>query len=266
MNRKKSLYLVLIALTITLAIYLTYNQKTETFINSVKAGNIIKYQTHYRGVLYSEESSNQTNIEYYTLIEILDKPLNNITFKETLLDLDGNIIFKQIISGNPAKPHYTHPLFRVNDLFIPNHLTEGSSIPQTLVLTDEQDKTKMYPWSQRINETVRRVYCEASRAVNHITWERYIEGVLPQGRFVLFKSKNDYYDQATGVLLESHLNSSKKYFDFYNRKTHMYVSIYDYEAVKTNLWNQKTLDVWVVTLTVSSLFFATIYVSWKIIH
>jgi len=74
MNRKKPLYLVLIALTITLAIYLTYNQKTETFINSVKAGNIIKYQTHYKGVLYSEESSNQTNVEYYTLIEILDNP------------------------------------------------------------------------------------------------------------------------------------------------------------------------------------------------
>ena len=61
--------------------------------------------------------------------------------------------------------------------------------------------------------------------------------MVSQGKFTVFMSKNDYYDKLTGVLLESHLNSTKINFDFYDRITHKYVNIYDYQLVETNLWN-----------------------------
>jgi len=240
LNNNTRSYLVLATLIITLIIFLALNQKQETYTVGVKVGDVVKYRTHHVGVLHSEETSSHTDVEYYTFIEVLDRHLNNITFKETLLDFDGSVKFKQVINGDPTKPHHSHPLFRVNDLFIPCGLTKGDLLPQAIAVCDEHDETKEFPWSQKINETVRRVYCGAWRAANHITWEQEVDGMLSQGTFTVFMSKNDYYDQVTGVLLESHLNSTKIYFDFYGRTTHLYVNIYDYQLVETNLWSEKT--------------------------
>ncbi len=237
LNNNTRSYLGIATLIITLIIFLTLNQKQETHTVGVKVGDVAKYRTHYVGVLHSEETSSYTDVEYYTFIEVLDRHLNNITFKETLIDFNGSVKFEQVINGDPTKPHYTHPHFRVNDLFIPCGLTKEDLLPQTLVMCDEHDETKEFPWSQKINETVRRVYCGAWRAANRVTWEQDVEGLLSQGRFTVFRSKNDYYDQVTGVLLESHLNSTKIYFDFYGRTTQVYVSIYDYQLVEANLWS-----------------------------
>ena len=256
-------YLGLAILVITLIIFLALNQKQETHTVGVNVGDVVKYRTHYRGILHSEETSSYTDVEYYTFIEVLDRHLNNITFKETLLDFNETVRFEQVINSDPTKPHYTHPLFRVNDLFIPRGLTKGDLLPQTVVIYDEHDEFKELPWSQKINETVRRVYCGVWRAANHITWEQDVEGIKTLGTFNLFRSKNDYYDQVTGVLLESHLNSTKIYFDFYGRTTQMYVNISDYQLVETNLWSEKTQNIWVVVLTAFSLFAATIWISWK---
>ena len=240
LNNNTRSYLVLATLIITLIIFLALNQKQETYTVGVKVGDVVKYRTHHLGVLHSEETSSHTDVEYYTFIEVLDRHLNNITFKETLLDFDGSVKFKQVINGDPTKPHHSHPLFRVNDLFIPCGLTKGDLLPQAIAVCDEHDETKEFPWSQKINETVRRVYCGAWRAANHITWEQEVDGMLSQGTFTVFMSKNDYYDQVTGMLLESHLNSTKREGDGDGRTTHLYVNIYDYQLVETNLWSEKT--------------------------
>ncbi|MFH2110347.1 MAG: hypothetical protein ABIJ47_03690 [Candidatus Bathyarchaeota archaeon] len=266
MHENMRSYIGLAALIIILSIFLALNPKPGTYDIEIKQGDAATYRTRFRQVLIGEEATSNVDVEYVTIIEVLDKQLNNITFKETRVDPNGAIRFEQVISGDPTKPHNAHPLFRVNDLFIPCGLTRGDLLPQALVLCDEHDENREYPWSQRVNETVRKVYGGAWRAANHIVWEREVGGMLSQGSFTVFRSKNDYYDLETGVLLESHLNSTKVYFDFYGRVTHLYVEVHDYELVDTNMWSGKAVDTWVVTLTVSSLFAAVIWVGWKILH
>jgi len=94
------------------------------------------------------------------------------------MDLDEVIKLEQVVSGDPTQPHFSHPLFRVNDLLIPRGLTKGDLLPQSLVVTDSHDDTWEEPWSQRINETVIRVHCGVWRLANHVAWERDVEGVL----------------------------------------------------------------------------------------
>ncbi len=108
--------------------------------------------------------------DYKTIVRILDVTGTNVTFEEDRRFLNGSIAFQQIVSGNPNEPHYHHPLFRVNDLFIPAGLEAGDYVPQRLSFPDSQDNVVRVPWAQFINETVEKTFLGVKREVNHIYW------------------------------------------------------------------------------------------------
>ena len=177
--------------------------------------------------------------DYKTTVRILDVTGTNVTFEEDRRYLNGSIAFQQTITGNPNEPHYHHPLFRVNNLFMPAGLEAGDYVPQTLAYPDSQDNVVQTPWAQYINETVEKTFLGVKREVNHIYWKRYIRGNSSNGKktFDYYQERDGYYDKSTGVMLQWFYNYSKIYRRVDTGEEYVLRGTYDYKVSDTNLWS-----------------------------
>ena len=188
--------------------------------------------------------ANETKIyvhenDYKTTLRVLDVKGINITFEEVRRYLNGSIARQQIVTGNPNEPHYEHPFFRINDLFIPVGLKAGDYVPQTLAFPDSQDNVVEVPWAQYINETVEKTFLGVKREVNHIYWDRYICGKSSKGKrmFDYYLERDGYYDKSTGVMLQWFYNYSKIYRRGDTGEESVLRGTYDYKVSDTNLWS-----------------------------
>ncbi len=202
----------------------------------VREGDWVEYRFSF--YLESPEVVIQDN-DYKTTVRILDVTGTNVTFEEDRRYLNGSIAFQQIVSGNPNEPHYHHPLFRINDLFMPAGLEAGNYIPQTVSHPDSKDQYVSVPWTQYINETVEMPFLGVKREVNHFYWNRHIRGDSSDGKstFDYFVERDGYYDKSTGVMLQWFYNYSKIYHRKDTGEEYVLRGTYDYNVSDTNLWS-----------------------------
>jgi hypothetical protein len=177
--------------------------------------------------------------DYKTTVRILDVTGTNLTFEEDRRYLNGSIALLQTVSGNPNEPHYQHPLFRINDLFMPAGLEAGNYVPQTLAFPDSQDQYVSVPWTQYINETVEKTFLGVTREVNHIYWNHHIRGNSSDGKktFDYYVEQDGYYDKSTGVMLQWFHNDSKIVRRKDTGEEYVLAGTYDYKVSDTNLWS-----------------------------
>jgi len=212
----------------------------------LKKGDWMEYSySHYYEypMRYAGEWRNETKIvvwdnDYKTTISVLNVTGTEVTFKEVRKFLNGSIHWQQTVSGDPTKPHFVHPEFRINDLFIPANLEAGDRVPQTLAFPDSQDNVLEVPWGQYINETVEKTFLGVKREANRIYWNKYVSGNSSQGKYTFdyYIEKDSYYDRSTGMMLQYFYNYTKIYHHIGTNEEQVLAGTYDYRVSDTNLW------------------------------